>query len=139
MSGSWGAQGTRGQRDHAQGESVRATCWTTEHYSQWKGRRPSLSIGAERGGAGDGDGHAWASFLGVSGGSHFFFSIYLSRKPVSQAGAAVSNASCVSKVLTNAGPAGKNGSSFPPIPYPAGSKDISAADRLPNGPRESLR
>lgn len=73
----------------------------------------------------------------------FFFHIEenmnLSRKSVPQMGAAVSNAPCVSNILMDVRPAGENDSSFLHIPYPAGSKDINAADWLPNGPWKSVR
>lgn len=70
---------------------------------------------------------------------HIAKNINLSKKPVSQMGAAVNTAFSVSNVLMNVGPAGDNGSSFPHIPYPAGSKDINVPDWLSNGPWKSLR
>ena len=69
---------------------------------------------------------------------HVKENIHLSRKSRCQVGAAVNKASSVSSIVTTVRPAGENGSPFPHIPCPAGSKDIHVMDWLPNGPWKSM-
>ena len=87
---------------------------------------------------------SYASFLERQGGAFLFLffrvkeNIHLSRKSRCQIGAAINKASSVSSIVATVRPAGENGSPFPHIPCPAGSKDIHTMDWLPNGPWKSV-
>lgn len=94
---------------------------------------------------GQGQGTPLASFLEGPGGFLFlvfFLFSFLSilKRPLIFLGSLClkqelrNNGACVSGLLMSLGSAGENVFFFPHIPYPAASKDINAADWLPNGP-----